>query len=121
MQRAGRPMILFLIGIALALRAWVPAGWMPTPGAHNFAIMPCPGAGAALMLDGGRGSAHHGHSAGGDCFSPLLAAAALPDPPSSHIQPSPAPPAERALPQLAAFNSGLAAPPPRSTGPPALA
>jgi len=121
MHRWPRLLTILLFACALALRTWVPAGWMPTPGAHDFAIMPCPGVDAAMAMDMAHGATHHDHSRrGGDCFSPLLAGAALPDPPPAIAAPSPAPPSERATPILVAFASGLAAPPPYSTGPPAL-
>lgn len=120
MHRPQRLLILLLFAWGLALRAWVPAGWMPTPGAHDLSIMPCPGAETALNMDMGHGAAHHEHS-GSDCFSPLLAGAALPGPPGEIAAPPPAAPVERALPALTRLHSGLAAPPPHSTGPPALA
>lgn len=122
MHRSQRLLTILLFACALALRAWVPAGWMPTPGAHDFAIMPCPGAETALMMDMGHDPAHHDHSSvGGDCFSPLLAGAALADPPTVVAGPSSAPPVEQNLPVNVAFISGAAAPPPPSTGPPAFA
>jgi hypothetical protein len=117
-----RFLTILLFGCALALRAWVPAGWMPAPGAHSFAIMPCPAAAPAGMMDMGHGPEHPDHpKAAGDCFSPLLAGVALPDPPplihvaAIHQELEAAPPLD------ASPAYGLAAPPPFSTGPPAFA
>jgi hypothetical protein len=122
MPRWPRLLIVALFACALALRAWVPAGWMPAPGAHSFAIMPCPAAGPPAMMHMGHDPVHHDHSkAGGDCFSPLLAGAALPDPPALVATPSPAPAAGQPLLAPAAFEGGPAAAPPHSTGPPPLA
>ena len=78
MARWGRLITLALFACALALRAWVPAGWMPAPGTHSFAIMPCPAADPGPMMHMGHDPARQDHSKGsGDCFSPLLAGAAL--------------------------------------------
>jgi hypothetical protein len=121
MTRCARLLTLALFAWALALRAWVPAGWMPAPGARSFAIMPCPAAAPAAMHMG-HDPAHHDHSnAGGDCFSPLLAGAALPDPPVVIAAPAPALAGEQPSLVPAPFERAATALPPPSTGPPALA
>lgn len=121
MPRWTRLLTIALVAMALALRAWVPTGWMPAPGAHSLEIMPCPAAAPAHM-DMRHGPAGRDHAPfTGDCFSPLLAGAALPDAPPVVT----APPAVRApaAPRLApvAVTRGPAALPPPSTGPPPLA
>jgi hypothetical protein len=122
MRPSLRLLTILLFACALALRGWVPTGWMPTPGAQDFSIMPCPAAESALAMNMGHGSAHHDRSGfGSDCFSPLLAGAALPDPPSAIAAPSPVPPVEQTPSALVAFTGGPAAAPPHSTGPPAIA
>jgi hypothetical protein len=122
MIRALRTLPVLLVVCALALRVWVPAGWMPTPGAHDFAIMPCPAADPAAMPQMGHGMRHQDHSKGsGECFSPLLAGAALPDPPPAIVAPADVPSARPALWASVAINRGPAALPPPSTGPPSTA
>lgn len=121
MPRRTRLLTIALFAVALALRAWVPAGWMPTPGAHSFEIMPCPAAAPAHM-DMRHGPAGRNHSgSGGDCFSPLLAGAALPDaPPVISAPPGDRAPTVAPL-TLIADTPGPPALPPPSTGPPPLA
>jgi hypothetical protein len=100
----------------------VPAGWMPAPGTHSFAIMPCPAADPGPMMHMGHDPARQDHSKGsGDCFSPLLAGAALPTPPVPVASPVQAPAVEPSPLAPARFSGGPAAPPPHSTGPPAIA
>ena len=121
MPRLLRPLTIVLFVCALALRAWVPAGWMPAPGAHSFEIMPCPAANPAATMDMGHGSDHRHHpKTSGDCFSPLLAGVALPDPPPLIQALAPEPALEQPRFFSARSVTGLAAPPPHSTGPPAL-
>jgi hypothetical protein len=122
MAGLSRLLTLALFAWALALRAWVPAGWMPAPGAHSFAIMPCPAAAPSATMHMGHDPAHHDHSSsGGDCFSPLLAGAALPDPLAVITAPSPAPAGERISVAPARLERAETTLPPPSTGPPALA
>jgi hypothetical protein len=121
MARWARLLTLALFAWALALRAWVPAGWMPAPGAHSFAIMPCPAAAPAAMHMGHDPAHHDRSSSNGDCFSPLLAGAALPDPPVTISAPSPAPAVGQSPVVPAPFERAATALPPPSTGPPALA
>jgi hypothetical protein len=119
--RSLRLLTIILFACALALRAWVPAGWMPTPGAHNFAIMPCPGADGPTM-DMGQGPKHQGPSkASGDCFAPLLAGAALPSPPLVIPAPSLVSADERSHVLRAIFIPSRTASRPYSTGPPEVA
>ena len=125
MLRAARPLTVLLIAFALALRMWVPAGWMPAPGAHNFAIMPCPAAEPAPMAHMGHGS-HGGHQQShgkdmGDCFAPLLAGVAVPDSPIALPAPTAAPVSVQAPVAPDTLARGPPAPPPPSTGPPAIA
>jgi hypothetical protein len=120
MRRCPRLLAAILFVFALALRAWVPAGWMPTPGAHSLAIMPCPAADAPTIMDMGHGSRHHDHS-NSECFSPLLAGVALPDPPVTIAAPSPAPVGQPAAVAAASFTRSAHDPRPHSTGPPEIA
>lgn len=121
MPRWTRLLTIVLFAGALALRGWVPAGWMPAPGAPGLSIMPCPAADPATMNMARGDPAHHGAGIHGDCFSALLAGAALPDPAPALLAPLPAPAATRApLTRIAAPRGSGALPPP-STGPPALA
>jgi hypothetical protein len=121
MPRSLRFLTILLFACALALRAWVPAGWMPAPGAHSFAIMPCPAAAPTAMMDMGHGPEHRDHpKPSGDCFSPLLAGVALPDPPPLIRATAPRQDAGPTPVLEAVAPTGLAAPPPFSTGPPAL-
>jgi len=121
MPRRSHHLAVILVACALALRAWVPAGWMPAPGARDFAIMPCPAAAPAAM-DMGHGSGHQDHSSStGDCFSPLLAGVALPDPPVAIAPPLPPAAPEQTERAAQSFTPGPSAPPPHSTGPPAIA
>lgn len=120
MPRWPRLLIALLFATSLALRAWVPAGWMPTPGAHSLAIMPCPAADMPMMADMGHGHRHHSGT-DNDCFSPLMAGAALPDPPPRLPPAAAPPPHQQASLEPPVFAGGPAASPPPSTGPPPLA
>ncbi len=120
MPRSPRFLTIVLFAMALALRAWVPGGWMPTPGAHDFSIMPCPAANAAPMKMM-HGSRDQDHSGAGDCFSPLMAGLALPEPPPTIAAPSPPPATALVSLAPAAFARALPLPRPFSTGPPELA
>jgi hypothetical protein len=121
MERWPRLLTIVLFACALALRAWVPAGWMPAPGAHVLEIMPCPAADPAPMAMHHAPAGHNHSTAGGDCFSPLLAGAALPDAPPAIAGPVPAePPIQAVLASLDASRFPPALPPP-STGPPQIA
>jgi hypothetical protein len=124
MSREPRPLIMLMLACALALRMWVPAGWMPAPGAHNFAIMPCPATEPTPMADMGQRATGHqqDHSkAAGDCFAPLLAGAALPESPVVPPRPLAAPAITHVAVARTSFIRPSPALPPPSTGPPALA
>jgi hypothetical protein len=102
----------------------VPAGWMPAPGAHNFAIMPCPAADSKPSAHMGHGSPDHGQDHGkaaGDCFAPLLAGAALPDAAVALAVPVAVVAAVRNSVTQPALGRGPTPPRPPSTGPPSLA
>lgn len=121
MARWTRLLTVALFACALALRAWVPAGWMPAPGTLSLQIMPCPAAGPAPMAMHHGPSGHEHSTTGGDCFSPLLAGAALPGTPPAVVGPAPAePPVQARLASVTAVRGPPALPPP-STGPPLIA
>jgi len=129
MPRQPRPLILIALACALFLRVLVPAGWMPASSGGPFAIEPCPAAAPQPMVHmaGHHGAmpADHGssdHHQGGDaCFSALLVGFAPVDRPA--IAPSPAivTPAPVCFSATSVLTTGPPAPPPPSTGPPALA
>lgn len=130
MPRQPRLPILLTLVCALFLRVLVPAGWMPAPNGGAFAIEPCPAASPQPMVGmtsdhGGmpldHGSSHKEHQGGDACFSALLIGFAPVDQPtllSAHAIIAEPPAGFFAAP---AFKTGPPAPPPPSTGPPALA
>lgn len=119
-----RMLTMVMLTLALFLRVWVPAGWMPSASGGAFAIEPC--AAVAPMKMAKSDAAHHGpsHKAqhDGDCsFAPhhsgttsaapapaMLAPAAIAAPLFRHVA-------------ATFFATGPPAPPPPSTGPPELA
>lgn len=114
---------LTLLGLALALRVLVPAGWMPSAEGRGFAITMCSGSGMETAWVDADGKVHKQAPAqGGDqhCAFAGLGAPML----GSDI-PVPAMPTARAnaapgvTQSLASIGQGLAAPPPPATGPPA--
>lgn len=128
---------LVLLGLALFLRVLVPSGWMPASDG-SFTIMLCPADGpvpapeAAMAHHGGEhahamdqthGSPDQHDSAqiDPDCaFAPLGGALSAP-PLLAQLDPATSPAAAPALPAYTtSIGRGLAAPPPPSTGPPAL-
>lgn len=117
---------LILLACALALRMLVPVGWMPAPSGGAFALEPCPAAGEAPVISMAahhHESHHQSHKAGhdGECaFSPLTVAFAGYDVPLALL---PIQLDGAAAPGVAVapfFPTGPPAPPPPSTGPPAL-
>lgn len=120
--------ILALLAAALFLRALVPAGWMPAPAHGVFAIEPCPSADPQPMVmeghgarTGDHGGAHKDHLGGDACFSSLQIGFAAVDQPSIQLAPPVAgAPATDASP-VTLRATGPPAPPPPSTGPPAIA
>ncbi|WP_375382531.1 hypothetical protein [uncultured Sphingomonas sp.] len=133
---AHRALLLLLVALAMAVRAAVPAGWMPMTGADGATrLVLCPGSGpvagggampgmamVATSLDG-----HHDPAAPAadhdcpfgvtalavDLAVPLVAPLGVGIVATTVAAPSPA--------LLPGRGRGLAAPPPPSTGPPALA
>jgi hypothetical protein len=136
--RQANASLLALIGAALLLRAFVPAGWMPVRSADGFAIELCSGltAGgdprdvraARELLDAALAGAaqddEHEDQPGPSgqlCLFAGLAHAAPPPAPVDSV--APAPPAEliASFAHVAAVGRGLSAPPPPATGPPLFA
>jgi hypothetical protein len=124
MPRQPRLLTMIALVFALFLRVWVPAGWMPDANGGAFSIQPCEAAAPAPMVMHGKahhGSQHKGQHDGDCAFSPLHAGAAPAASPPAIV---PAPIAAAALPNHSPapfFATGPPAPPPPSTGPPALA
>lgn len=130
---SGRRGALFLVVCALVLRLLVPAGWMPQANAAGIALAWCddsgisggeaPAEARALLAKaiGEKPAPEHKSTPDQPCAfaaaaQPLAAVgfAPLPPAPASHVEPL--------RPTLVATpGRGLAAPPPRSTGPPSLA
>lgn len=122
MLRRPNALSLLLLACALALRAWVPAGWMPAANNGAFAIELCPAAAPAMPMSHAGHHGSHKDQHDGDCsfaphhsgvtevasaaplLAPMLAASALPE----HFS------APR-------FGTGPPSPPPPATGPPAIA
>ncbi|TFI59648.1 hypothetical protein E2493_03865 [Sphingomonas parva] len=129
-----RHVLVWLLGLAIALRVLVPAGWMPVFGAHGVRLELCGGRAPqpALELphhDGQAVSAHAGHGGdkGKDPPPPdqPCAFAAVAAPWLGADLPLPLAPPALALAAISpatfvALGRGLAAPPPPSTGPPLL-
>jgi hypothetical protein len=125
MTRRRQLPILTLLAAALFLRVLVPAGWMPTPAHGAFAIEPCPAADPQPMVMDGHadrtGKGHKDHLGGDACFSALQIAFAPVDQPPINLEPLvTAAPATDASP-VTVRATGPPAPPPPSTGPPAIA
>ncbi|MCX8476231.1 MAG: hypothetical protein MT490_10590 [Sphingomonas sp.] len=130
---SGRRIALFLVACALVLRLLVPAGWMPQADAAGIALAWCDDSG----ISGGEAPAEAKAllaKAVGE--KPVPAHKPAPDQPCAFaaaaqplaavdfapLPPAPATLAEPLRPTLVATpGRGLAAPPPRSTGPPSLA
>lgn len=126
-----RGLVLALFASALLLRMLVPAGWMPAAGG-DLRIVICTGMGAAeappealkaMAAYAGHKSPDHDGKSSPDhpcSFFGLALAMALAATPAPLEAPKPAqafePPA-----LTVAIGRGLAAPPPPSTGPPAIA
>ena len=114
---------LTLLGLALALRVLVPAGWMPAAEGRGFAITMCSGSGMEPAWVDAEGKVHKQAPAqGGDSHcafagigAPMLGSD-LPPPviPAAHAEAAPV-----VSQALASIGQGLAAPPPPATGPPA--
>ncbi len=115
---------LALLGLALAVRALVPAGWMPSV-TGGFAISICSGSTVEAAWVDAEGKVHkQAPAAGGDrhCAFAGLGAPMLGGelaPPAVPASADTPPPASRFA--LASIGQGLAAPPPPATGPPATA
>lgn len=129
---SGRRVALFLVACALVLRLLVPAGWMPQTNAAGIALAWCddsdisggeaPAEARALLAKAVEKPApEHKPAPDQPCAfaaaaQPLAAVDFAPLPPAPAIHAEPLRPALVAVP-----GRGLAAPPPRSTGPPTLA
>ena len=113
--------MLALIGLALAVRVIVPAGWMPDQ-ARGFAITLCTGSGAETAWIDSAGNIHKRAPATAPDRPCDFAGVAAPmlggDTPVAVLEPTPVQPAAPVQP-LVAIDQGLAAPPPPATGPPA--
>ena len=124
-----RHFALVLIVMALAVRARVPAGWMPS-GERSFALTVCTGTETSTVWIDAKGAIHksepvqdggHGDVQHDPCsFAGVALALDVPE--------GLAPAAEKILPEKSfvslassvTIGHGLAAPPPPATGPPAL-
>ena len=111
-------LIWSVLALAFAVRALVPAGWMPADLAQGSVLMPCPTDPAMGRIFGdvvrprqlGDQRAHHahhaGHSSDGDSFDPHDAppcaftalAGHAPDPPFAQLPPPPLPEGQAAIP-----------------------
>lgn len=120
----GQRLALVLVALALLVRVAIPQGWMPVAQADGFGFAICSGSGPAagwVDLDGSGEhkpdkSAHDHPCAFAGMSAPLLGGADV-----SVALPAPAVAAIPSAAHLAAaIGHGLAAPPPPSTGPPAL-
>ena len=113
--------MLALIGLALAVRLLVPAGWMPAEG-RGFAITLCTGSGAQAVWIDGKGNIHKRAPATAPDHPCAFAGIAAPmldgEAPLAILAPAAIRHAALTRP-LAAIGQGLAAPPPPATGPPA--
>ena len=129
----GRRMALFLVACALVLRLLVPAGWMPQANAAGIALAWCDDSGTsrgkapaearALFAKavGEKPAPEHKPAPDQPCAFAAAAQALvavdfapLPPTPATHNEPLRPEP-------VTVPGRGLAAPPPRSTGPPILA
>ncbi|MCW3847482.1 hypothetical protein OF829_09525 [Sphingomonas sp. LB-2] len=113
---------LALLGLVLALRLLVPAGWMPS-GKGGFTVTICTGSAMEAAWVDTEGKVHKQAPAqGGDqhcAFAGLgapMLGGGLP-PAIAPLLPADAAPATTRA--LASIGQGLAAPPPPATGPPA--
>lgn len=120
----GGRVALALIACALLLRIAVPGGWMPSDQGRWIEL--CTGKGMVTAFVDARGTLHDSdpgklHEAKQHC---AFAGFSAPFDPPLSVEPQPrfaatdAPPASRPL--FVTVGRGLAAPPPPSTGPPAL-
>ena len=117
-----RAIAQLLVALALAVRAIVPAGYMPVSGPGGIAISVCSGNGQAAWVDASGKIRHDTAPGGHDVQCPYAAASlALFVPvPSAVATPEPVAPPVPALDViLPGIGTGLAAPPPPATGPPA--
>ena len=114
--------MLVLIGLALAVRVLVPSGWMPDQ-ARGFAITLCTGAGAEAAWVDADGNIHKKAPATAPDHPCAFAGMAAPmlggDAAVAIVAPASVELAAPVRP-LVAIGQGLAAPPPPSTGPPAI-
>jgi len=114
---------LALLGLVLAVRVLVPAGWMPAQQGPGFAIAMCSGSGAEAVWVDTEGKVHkQAPAAMGDqhcAFAGLGAPMLGSDLPPAILPAVRAGAAPALQPALAAIGHGLAAPPPPATGPPA--
>lgn len=127
---APRTMVVALFACVLLMRVLIPQGWMPAAG--SFGIMICPGVEAPVTAPEHAGAAMHGmhhNGSGGQedgghdhpcAFTLFGLAIAEPSLPSLDLPEPVAPALPAILLQAVAIGRGLAAPPPPSTGPPAL-
>lgn len=113
---------LTLLGLALALRVLVPAGWMPANEGRGFAITLCSGSAMHTAWVDAEGKVHKQAPAqGGDqhcAFAGLGTPMLGSDFPAPVLQPARADAAPAVSEALASIGQGLAAPPPPATGPP---
>jgi hypothetical protein len=121
---------LVVLACALGLRMLVPQGWMPVSDTHGFRITMCTGTGPMDMTVTMPGMTMHDGKAGHDqqpmqdhpcTFAHLGLALAEPGLPALILPPISRAEAVAAKAFAVAIGHGLAAPPPPSTGPPALA
>jgi hypothetical protein len=112
---------LALLGLALAMRVLVPAGWMPAT-AQGFAIAICSGSTTQAAWVDGEGKVHKQAPAPAGDQHCAFAGLGLPmlggDVPLV-VQPERAQAPLATTQALASIGHGLAAPPPPATGPPA--
>jgi hypothetical protein len=115
--------MLVLVAVALVARATIPAGWMPSVQGDRIAISICSGEGRQTMWLDKAGKLHDNESGQDHQDHPCAFASVTPalDVPVALESLFLVLPALFILTQTAvSIGQGLAAPPPPSTGPPAL-
>ena len=115
---------IFLIVLALAVRAAVPAGWMPDK--QSFQLTLCTGIDTQTVWMDSKGKLHKQKPHSGDeqkqqpCAFGALAAMSGPAAFGQTSEPIAPVSSERILASSTTIGQGLAAPPPPQTGPPIL-
>lgn len=122
-SQAGQSLLALVLGLGLALRILIPPGFMPVATAQGMVVQLCSGLDLAVELPGGSPASDKHDAADRPCvFAAGLDHGALPVPPPAAL---PQPAALAALPVAIRpqppRTARLAAPPPPSHAPPALA